>query len=353
MPAGGSEPFPRMTEAADAPVLPRPRGRRDEVFAAGRVVSIDTNEFDEFNQCAAGWSVEHHVLGCDPCRSTVLLATTSSSFQVGLVQHTQGYSSQGANPTGTVSIATPVDEARPMVHRGHGIRPLELGVTRGGEGYECVSRFGTRFVIASVPQARVEAYACDLWQMPAAWRAPMDRLQFPDPFHRARYLDACERLLRIVREPSGLLADPLGARALEEAFLENLFLNAQAVPSRACGHARYDLARRSYAYLQDHVDEVPSIRQLCAVAHASYATLERGFRETYGMSPKSLMTAMRLSGARRTLLRPGPATHVTAVALRWGFVEFGRFSALYRQRYGEAPSQTLRRVRGAPPVDGP
>jgi transcriptional regulator GlxA family with amidase domain len=64
------------------------------------------------------------------------------------------------------------------------------------------------------------------------------------------------------------------------------------------------------------------------------------------MGPKALMTAMRLSGARRALLDPTQTTTVTAVALRWGFLEFGRFSMQYRQRYGEVPSETLRRARG-------
>jgi AraC-like DNA-binding protein len=86
------------------------------------------------------------------------------------------------------------------------------------------------------------------------------------------------------------------------------------------------------------------------VAHVQHAaTLERGFRETYGMTPKAMMTAMRLSGARRQLLHPSPATTVTAVALRWGFSEFGRFSGQYCHRYGEVPSETLRRARREPP----
>jgi AraC-like DNA-binding protein len=36
---------------------------------------------------------------------------------------------------------------------------------------------------------------------------------------------------------------------------------------------------------------------------------------------------------------------VTDVALRWGFLELGRFSVQYRQRFGEAPSETLKKAR--------
>jgi AraC-like DNA-binding protein len=36
---------------------------------------------------------------------------------------------------------------------------------------------------------------------------------------------------------------------------------------------------------------------------------------------------------------------VTAVALRWGFGHLGQFAADYRARFGELPSETLRRAR--------
>jgi transcriptional regulator GlxA family with amidase domain len=35
-------------------------------------------------------------------------------------------------------------------------------------------------------------------------------------------------------------------------------------------------------------------------------------------------------------------TTVTDVAHAWGFVHLGRFARLYRERFGESPSQTLR-----------
>jgi AraC-like DNA-binding protein len=56
------------------------------------------------------------------------------------------------------------------------------------------------------------------------------------------------------------------------------------------------------------------------------------------MSPKAMTTAMRLSAARRAFLHAGETTTVTDVALRTGFVEFGRLSVLYRRHYGEMPS---------------
>ena len=37
---------------------------------------------------------------------------------------------------------------------------------------------------------------------------------------------------------------------------------------------------------------------------------------------------------------------MTDVALRWGFSHFGRFSEIYRARYGLSPRDTLRAAGG-------
>ncbi len=49
--------------------------------------------------------------------------------------------------------------------------------------------------------------------------------------------------------------------------------------------------------------------------------------------------------ARQALLGPEPASSVTGIALDWGFAHLGRFSVEYRERFGECPSQTLRRAQ--------
>jgi AraC-like DNA-binding protein len=322
----------------------RPTGSHAEAFSVGRVVTMDTDDVEEFNQHAGGWSVQYQVLDTAAFRSRVLLIM-AGSLQVSFVGHAMGYSSQGENPAGALSVVVPVDGTRPMAYRGRALGPKETAVVRSGEAYECLAASGARFVVVSLPQEKIERYSADLWHEPGFGGHAPDRLQFVDHAHRATYLDACARILGAVDDQPCVLGDPRAAALLEENALESLLMNTRVDPSSAFARSRYNVARKAYGYLQDRADDVPSIREICAATGASYATLERGFRETYGMTPKAMMTAMRLSGARRTLLHPGPATTVTTVALRWGFVEFGRFSALYRQRFGEVPSETLRRTR--------
>jgi transcriptional regulator GlxA family with amidase domain len=52
---------------------------------------------------------------------------------------------------------------------------------------------------------------------------------------------------------------------------------------------------------------------------------------------------LRLDRARADLLHLADVPSVASVALRWGFGHLGRFSADYKERFGESPGESLRR----------
>jgi transcriptional regulator GlxA family with amidase domain len=67
-----------------------------------------------------------------------------------------------------------------------------------------------------------------------------------------------------------------------------------------------------------------------------------GFRRFRDTSPMSALRQARLDRARDEIVRSDGSLSVLGVATRHGFVNPGRFSDIYRQAYGEFPSETLR-----------
>jgi hypothetical protein len=57
----------------------------------------------------------------------------------------------------------------------------------------------------------------------------------------------------------------------------------------------------------------------------------------------------RLAHARRVLLASDGGATVSKVASGCGFGQLGRFAAQYCRRFGELPSETLRRIRSTQP----
>jgi AraC-like DNA-binding protein/Tfp pilus assembly protein PilF len=86
-----------------------------------------------------------------------------------------------------------------------------------------------------------------------------------------------------------------------------------------------------------------SVTELAEAAGLSSRTLQRQFRTFLGQTPRATLRDVRFESARRELLQGLPDIKVMDVALRCGFPHFGRFSVGYRRRFGETPSQTLKR----------
>lgn len=100
--------------------------------------------------------------------------------------------------------------------------------------------------------------------------------------------------------------------------------------------------RKVEDFLREHAHEPICADQLAQLAGVSMRSLYAGFREYCGISPLQYLRNLRLDGARQTLLAE-PDSNVTSVAMRWGFSHMGRFSIEYKQRFGESPSQCLRK----------
>ncbi len=102
-----------------------------------------------------------------------------------------------------------------------------------------------------------------------------------------------------------------------------------------------------------HFNYESSIQLEDIANHTGYSvrSLVEGFRKFVGTSPKKYLTEVRLSAARQKLLDPDCADSVTDIAFMAGFTQLGRFSGLYRDKFGELPSQTrsIRNISWQPP----
>jgi AraC-like DNA-binding protein len=112
--------------------------------------------------------------------------------------------------------------------------------------------------------------------------------------------------------------------------------------------ARAEQLRLAEEHARAHLHEPFSLRALCEASGASARGLQYRFQDVYGLSPQAFCHALRLNEAHRELRRLGPGdARVADLARRWGFLHPGRFAAEYRALFGERPSETLRRTRGA------
>jgi AraC-like DNA-binding protein len=85
---------------------------------------------------------------------------------------------------------------------------------------------------------------------------------------------------------------------------------------------------------------VVRVDDLCRLAGANPRTISRAFKVVHDTTPSCYLRELRLMEVRSVLLSGRNRASITQVATRFGFRELGRFSVLYRSRFGEAPSVT-------------
>lgn len=152
----------------------------------------------------------------------------------------------------------------------------------------------------------------------------------------------------LTEAPDAISSTPLG-KHLEELIGIHLLTEWRRQldqPFRATAHR---MAPRHVLMAEKFIDEharlAPTLSELAMAAGVSVRTLSQAFREYRGLTPIEALREKRLQGVRAELLLASPGATVRAVADAWGFVNMGMFAGLYKRRFGETPSETLRRKR--------
>ncbi|MCD2194705.1 helix-turn-helix domain-containing protein [Actinomycetospora endophytica] len=102
--------------------------------------------------------------------------------------------------------------------------------------------------------------------------------------------------------------------------------------------------RRAVAYVDGHAIEDVGLDDIAAAAGVGPRSLQLMFRRHLDVTPLQYLRGVRLDRAHAELgaARPGAGVTVGAVAARWHFAHAGRFSTIYRDRFGVSPGSTLR-----------
>ncbi len=100
--------------------------------------------------------------------------------------------------------------------------------------------------------------------------------------------------------------------------------------------------RRAEIFIKKHATEPISLNDIAEISGVSARALQTNFMRFRHISPMQYLRDVRLRNAHDRLLEYG-ARSVSEVAFESGFNHLGRFALIYRERFGETPSETLRR----------
>jgi AraC-like DNA-binding protein len=205
-------------------------------------------------------------------------------------------------------------------------------------------------VMVKIERYVLEEHLSALTGAPVATPVVFEPRVHPGSGFGGRYKRLLEFLVTELDADDTLTDAPLLAGQMEETLMTALLVgqphNHSMRFERQQPPAAPLLVRRVEEYIFENAAKPIMMSDLVRLSDISGRSLFRAFKEYRGYSPMAFLLATRLQRVRETLLAGDANTTVTDAALDWGFSHLSRFSAEYAKRFGENPSETLRKARG-------
>lgn len=155
-------------------------------------------------------------------------------------------------------------------------------------------------------------------------------------------------LTRQLNQPSTNLRHELLQSQAESLVMSTMLLNlehnyrAELLHESAAPKPHYIKKAQAYICENAHLPLTPT--DIAQEANVSVRSIYAGFQTYLQTTPMGYVRDVRLDKIRSELQQSDPSsTTIQVVMARYGFTSAGNFSASYRRRFGELPSNTLQR----------
>jgi AraC-like DNA-binding protein len=149
---------------------------------------------------------------------------------------------------------------------------------------------------------------------------------------------------------AGRKLSPAAAANWREALLDSLLTGQRHGLSQAIerfageSEALPQALRRARDCLAAHAADPLDLVQLADAAGIGIRALQIGFQRHFGMSISQMLLDLRLAELNARLAAAAPDARIIDIAFDLGFTHVSRMAGAYRQKFGETPSATLRRL---------
>lgn len=134
--------------------------------------------------------------------------------------------------------------------------------------------------------------------------------------------------------------------AVEQLLIEGLLLgqphNYHRELEQQAASVLPAYVRRAENFILENAQKPITKKDIIEAAGVPDRTLYEGFKRFGKTSPMRYLKDLRMDRVREELLASDGVSTITDIAMRWWFTHLGRFSAEYKQRFGELPSETVK-----------
>jgi AraC family transcriptional regulator, ethanolamine operon transcriptional activator len=290
----------------------------------------DPNEVNR----SSNWDLDFRQIEPGPMATEIQFATGKFTSLL-KIKMSRGVHQKGQSPaenftfgiTDTSFVSSPID----------GI-PGEIKIINFGTAreFDLISKAGFSGITISIPE-KIAGRLTDKLALPV-----LDDLQPKTGFTVSRHTQKVRCLARHWGNVFSDKEDQLPEFEEEDvlACLFSIIGDDEKYDDRSPLSRRALSVRRAIAYFEDHAHDNPSIGQMCREVGFSWRTVDRSFREQFGIGPKAYLNRYRLQKVRSALVQSQIEQSIADMANEWGFWHMGQFARDYFSMFGELPSTT-------------
>ncbi|MDV2983838.1 UNVERIFIED_CONTAM: AraC family transcriptional regulator [Methylobacteriaceae bacterium AG10] len=224
-----------------------------------------------------------------------------------------------------------------------------VGIFRAADVHNSLYAPGSLYAAVTLTSDHLESEAAKL-------ELVLDRKTLGGSGVHARRLpsNVVERLARkfdLIHRGKSL--DPSAVLDLLTALIEHLGRPPINICRRPGRNHHAHIVHRARTFIHEHLADAISLDAIAEAAQTSRRTLYRAFAEILNDTPQSYVRRLRLHRVREGLAGEAEtACTIAVIANQWGMSELGRMAKLYRELFGEKPSETRARAAIEYPANG-
>ncbi|PZX14575.1 AraC family transcriptional regulator [Celeribacter halophilus] len=154
-------------------------------------------------------------------------------------------------------------------------------------------------------------------------------------------------IMRLIAETSHPLSNR-NIQHIEETLCANLLENWAAQSGINLSEENNIIVpriiRMAEEYIIEHAADAPTLAEIAQNVDISVRNLTMNFKKFRGCTPGQFLREQRLQAARSEFLSSDQEHTVSQIAASLGYIHMGEFAKAYRKRFGEKPSETLKRT---------
>jgi AraC family ethanolamine operon transcriptional activator len=320
---------------------------QNEIEPETSIVSLRSRDFLEMEQALSSWDHHYRQISPGAFRGRLLLTQTGS---LGIFRNRweRAIHYRGVAPKGTTGLVITLTQSGDAHWMGQPVTVDDVFITPCGMEGEYVSASLWDSVVVTIPEVDLLQQIADL-----SHADPVEILRRPSVVHLTNevaakvrevctaYLHSAEQSLARPDAPSAL---PEMAKSTVELITRALVFSGRPRDRKLSYSRQRQLIGNAVDYCEHRADAAIRINNLCRELGVSERTLRYTFYNQTGMPPLAFLKRERLNRVHRSLRKADSAEAlVKQIAYSHGFSHLGHFSSDYREMFGEAPSETLRR----------